>query len=252
MQHDGSRRVSTGVLSIVRIAAVFWLSATVVIPTVKMELRIGDQTVNIATSGTVEPTAGPDLYKVTLNIDLADFQSHLTAVLKPQIDRSEQCGERVDLQEAAIAAEQPSAVATVRVHFEKWGCAKAFGKQITKRLVGGNAVAKVKFTPIVEFNRVRLESEVGDIQADGSLGELLRSGSFGKAIREKIHKSLQSAIEKATDWNTTIPPALQEVASFQTIAFTGGARGQFGLSVSGQVQIPGDRLKALVEEVKAR
>jgi len=101
---------------------------------------------------------------------------------------------------------------------------------------------------VVEFNRVRLESEVGDIQADGSLGELLRSGGLGKVLREKIHKSLASALEKATDWDATIPHALREVASFQTIGFTQGAAGQFGLSVSGQVHLKAEQFKGLANQ----
>jgi hypothetical protein len=240
-------------LTLLLFAATFLAEdGVLLIPQVKTELPIGDQTVAIAVAGSVTRAGNPDLFKVTLNIDLADFAKHLTPLLKPQIDRADQCGERIDLQEATIVAAPPGAVATVHVHFEKWGCAKAFGKQIVKRLVGGNAVAQVKFTPVVEFNRVRLESEVGDIQADGSLGDLLRSGSFGKAVREKIHKSLQSAVEKGTNWDATIPHALQEVASFQIIAFTGGPPGQFGLSLSGQVHIQPDRLKTLVDEVKTR
>jgi hypothetical protein len=254
--HQAHRNYATLVL--VRFALVLLASllladdGVIVIPQVKTELPIGDQTVAVTVGGSVTQVAKPDLYRITLNIDLADFARHLTPLLKPQIDRSEQCGERIDLQEAAIAAAPPGALATVHVHFEKWGCAKALGRQITKRLVGGNAVAQVKFAPLVEFNRVRLESEVGEIQADGSLGELLRSGSLGKALREKIHKSLQSAIEKATNWDATIPKALQEVASFQSIAFTGAIPGQFGLSLTGQVHIQPDRLKTLVIEVNQK
>jgi hypothetical protein len=235
-------------VSIFVAAALLAQSQAITIDPIKTDLRMGEQTIGIAVGGSVERIGSGDLYQVTVNIDLGDFARNLTALLKPQIERADECGERIELQDAAIAADPPGAVSTIRLHYEKWGCAKAFGKQIVKRLVGGNGVVKVKLTPVVEFNRVRLESEVGDIQADGSLGELLRSGGLGKALREKIHRSLAAALEKATDWDATIPHALREVASFQTIGFTGGAAGQFGLSVGGQVHLKAEQFKGLANQ----
>ncbi len=65
---------------------------------------------------------------------------------------------------------------------------KALGKEIAKRVVGGNGTIPVKLTPAFERNtegntEVKLEPEVGTIEADGSLGEMLRSLGERQAAR---------------------------------------------------------------------
>jgi len=47
---------------------------------------------------------------------------------------------------------------------------------------------------------VRLQPELGTIQADGSLGELLRAGPVEQMLREKICYALLSATEKGTNF----------------------------------------------------
>jgi len=73
---------------------------------------------------------------LALTVDLGDFQEHLTPVLAAQVNRSERCGDRLSVEHAVIAPSAPSAVLTANVNFERYGCVKAFGKEIAKRLVG--------------------------------------------------------------------------------------------------------------------
>src|SRR5208283_117937 len=124
-----------------------------------------------------------------------------------QLNKSERCGERIEIQHATLNPSEPASVVTAQLHYERWACTKMFGKEAAHRLVGGNAVVQLKLTPEVDDSRtVRLQPELGPIQADGSLGELLRAGPFEQMLREKISHSLTSATEKGTNFSETLPP----------------------------------------------
>jgi len=222
-----------------------------VIPPTRLPLTIENQSVAITTSGTVQRLKpAQDLYAVALTADLSEFQKNLTALLKPQLDRSDKCGDHLELQNATIVPNGTAGLATAQVHYERWGCVKAFGKQIVKKLVAGDAKIPVKLTPVLENNTVRLTAEAGEIQADGSLGDLLRSGDLGQALRDKVQKSLQSAIDKSTDWKATVPAALQDLVTFRTIEFRDAGAGHLSLHVGGEVHLPAGSLESLVARLQ--
>ena len=117
----------------------------------------------------------------------------------------------------------PAGQLTVQLHFEKWACFKAFGKENAKRLLGGNGTVQVILTPRVEEgSTVRLDAEIGDIEADGSLGEALRSGSLGDALRDKIREALLKAIRKAAYLEAVVPAQVRPFVTVQTVAFADG------------------------------
>jgi hypothetical protein len=115
---------------------------------------------------------------------------------------------------------------TAHVHYERWACVKAFGKNVVKRLVGGNAVVVVKLTPSAGADGISMASEVQKIDADGSLGEVLQSGSFwAPAVKEKIAGSIESSIRKGLDLKSTLPPAAASAATLRSAQFVSGAEG---------------------------
>ena len=162
------------------------------IPPVSTSLNISGQTVAIAISGDISAAPGKtgendQAFRLNLRADLADFQGHLTPVLQAELNQSNKCGERISVENATLAPAAPAGRLTVQLHFEKWACIKAFGKENARRLVAGNGTVEVLLMPRIEQgNAVRLDADVGRIDADGSLGELLRSGSLGPALRDKI------------------------------------------------------------------
>jgi hypothetical protein len=93
---------------------------------------------------------------------------------------------------------------------------------------------------------VQLSAEVGTIEADGSLGDLLHSGSFGDGLRERITRSMQSAIDKSTNWNASIPPALQRIVKLHKVEFQDGGSGRLMLHAVGEVRIPADKLRSVI------
>ena len=226
------------------------------IPPVKIPLEIKDQHVTIAASALItllSQQRGLNVLKLQLSADLSDLQRNLTDVLSSELNKDDRCGDHISIENATLAPLQPASLATVHLHYERWGCAKVFGKQQAKRLLGGNAVMQLKLTPVVEDNvQLRLIPEVGPTQADGSLGELLRSGTLGDLLREKIRKSILNALQKGTDLSATLPPAAQANASLQTAEFRDGGAGRLLAIVAGEIHVTNDQIQALSKQVKER
>lgn len=168
------------------------------VPPARIQVEVEHQPVAITASGTVSSSDRQDRYSLSLSADLSDLQAHATDILKAALDRSDDCGERIAILGARLVPEQPHAILTADMHFERWACGKALGKTIKKRVVAGNGTVRLALTPaLASPTQTGLDTEVREITADGTLGELLRSGSLGSALREKIRASVQSALDKS-------------------------------------------------------
>lgn len=226
---------------------------TLTIPPVRTSLSVQNQPVAITVSGSVSGgSMGHDSapFRLSLTADLSDLQQNITTLLSSQLNRSEKCGDRLTIEHATLAPNAPTALLTANLHYEKWACAKVFGRDVVKRLVGGNGAVEVRLTPAVEANRtIRLQSDVRSIQADGSLGEALRSGSLGTILRDKIRTTLAAAMEKA-NLEASIPPELQPVAAIQGAQFVDRAD-RLCLDVSGEVRVSGQQIRSLIDQRKA-
>jgi hypothetical protein len=213
------------------------------IPPVKTTLSLEGQPVNVTAWGTVsEMSAG--VLGLAVTTDLSGLQDNITPVLAAQLNRSEKCGERLSLSEATLVPAPPSSQLTVHLRFERWGCVKALGKEVVKRLVAGNGVVTVNLTPSVKAGGISLAAVVEKIDSDGTLGELLRSGSTGDAIRAKIASSIQAAIEKSTNLSA-LPPEIATTATIQTVKFSEGSAGHLWAEVAGEVHLSSEQLGAI-------
>jgi hypothetical protein len=243
----------------------FWCSGTAAtaqnvafkIPPVKIPLQIKEQSIAITASGLVSVHAtdrDASSFRLELTADLSELQQNMTALLSSQLDKNEDCGERIAIQQAELAPMDPTSVATVQLHYERWACAKVFGKEKSKKLIGGNAVIEIKLTPAVERDNteLRLVPEVGKIEADGSLGELLRSGSLGDMLKEKIRASILSAMQKGTNLSATIPPALQGHVEIRNAEFKDAGGGKLAVLLVGEGRITKEEVQALTRQVKER
>src|SRR5580658_8271988 len=127
------------------------------IPPVPVSLNVAGQPVAIVVSGNVSGAAEQPL-ALNLHADLSELQSHMTPLLQTELNQSNRCGERISVERATLVPAAPAARMTVQLHFEKWACFKAFGKENTTRLVGGNGTVQVLLTPRVgEDQTVRLD-----------------------------------------------------------------------------------------------
>jgi len=210
-------------------------------------LNVGDQPVAIVISGSV--TAAPAdgdhaALKVAINADLGDLQDRITPILQAQLNRDDRCGERLTIQQATLVPSAPSGALNASLHYEKWACAKAFGKNIAKKLAGGDGTVQAHLTPSIrDGGAVRMNAELGEIQADGSIGELLRSPTFADALREKIVKAVDKVQLEAA-----IPPALRNTAHLDEVSFADAA-GRLTLRLRATVTIPARDAQVLLDRL---
>jgi hypothetical protein len=191
--------------------------------------------------------------RLKLDADLSDLQRQITPILRAQLSQDNRCGDRLSVDQATLSPAAPASSLMANVHYEKWGCAKAFGKEIIKKLIGGNGAIRMRLTPVVEnSDTVQLRAEVLSIDADGQLGEALRSGSFGEALQEKIRKTIVSAIEKSTKLTESLPPAVRGAAALRSVQFSDGGESALWLSLAGEAQITADQAKSLADQMKAK
>jgi hypothetical protein len=217
---------------------------TLKIPPVKTSLNLEGQPVAITAWGTVS-AASAGTFQLAVTVDLGDFQEHFTPVLAAQLNRSDRCGERLSVERAVLTPEAPSSVLTANIHYERFACVKALGKEIVKKLVGGNAVVEVSLAPVVNENHILLTAQVRKIDADGSLGEMLHAGFFGDSLWEKIAASVESNIQKAANLKTALPAAMESSAALQSAQFADGGAGRLWLTIAGEVHLSAEQLRGL-------
>lgn len=241
----------------VRLTSAEAQSLTFRIPPVKIPFMVNDQAITITASALIVMVSKDrdlDVFKLELTADLADLQQNMTGLLASQLDKDDHCGDRITIHNATLLPAEPASLAVVQLHYERWACIKAFGKQQAKRVVAGNAVVAVKLTPGVEENNTALQlvPEVGSIQADGSLGELLRSGTVGEMLRDKIRSAILSAMQKGANLSATLPPAAQDYATIQNAAFRDAGAGRLIVVLDGQLRITREQVQILSRQVKER
>ncbi len=221
----------------------------ITIPPVKVALKIENQPVNVSVSGTLAPLGkadGGERFRLRLATDLSGLQAHLTPLLSAALNRADRCGDRIELHDAVMTPGEPRAMLTARLHYERWGCMKAFGKQITKRLVGGNGVVVIELAPGVENNTLHVNSRVKSIEADGSLGDLLRSGTLGDSLREKVERTIVNAVEKSTRAIPSLPPSFENMVALRDVRFADGGGGRLQVVAEGELTVPEAQVQALL------
>jgi hypothetical protein len=227
------------------------------IPPVKIPLNIKDQHVTISASALINVQSKDrdrNILKLELTADLSDLQQNMTGFLSAELDKDDHCGDRIAIQQATLTPLVPASLAVVRLHYERWACAKVFGKQQGKKLIGGDAVMQMTLTPAVEANdtELRLVPEVGSIEADGSLGELLRSGTVGDMLREKIRAQVLAAMQKGTNLSATLPPAIQEYVKIRSAQFKDAGAGRLEVVLEGEAQVTNQQIQELSKQLKER
>lgn len=216
------------------------------LPPVKTSLDIQGQPVPITAWGAVSST-GAGVFRLSMVVDLTGFQENLTPLLSAQLNRSDRCGERISVERAVLNPVPPGGLLNANVHYERFTCVKALGKEIVKRLVGGNAMVEVNLTPGIEANRPKLTAQVARIDADGSLGEVLNSGSFGDSLRQKVTASIESAVQKAANLKSALPADIENTAALQTVQFADGGAGRLRLNLTGEVRLTNDQFRDLAK-----
>lgn len=233
------------------LTSAFAADRAITLPVLRTSLQVDDQTVAIAVSGSVDripADPGRSAFEVNLRADLGDLQDRITPILRAELNRDERCGDRLAIGQATLAPAASSGSLTTSLHYEKWVCVKAFHKDLAKRLAGGNGTVQVRLTPrAIDGNTLRLETTLGDIQADGSIAELLRSPDFAEKLREKLTKALEKL-----NLRQTIPPAVRGMANIEEASFADAGNGRLALRVRAKVSVPAAEASALLDRLSGK
>jgi hypothetical protein len=220
----------------------------------KNSIAIGGQPVTVTTSGIISKTAsegGQNTFAVEISQDLSDLQLNIPDVLRLRLDKSERCGERVAVQTAELTPRDPAALVFAQLHFERWTCSPAFGRDGMNEIVEGNGTVEIQLTPAVaQDGTLKLVARIGHVDAQGLIGDLLRSGSLGETIRDQTAETFASLMRQAGDFKTALPSGARSYATLRHAEFQGTGSGRLIVRLSGEIHVSNEELPALTGELQ--
>jgi hypothetical protein len=226
------------------------------IPMVKNKINFADQAFTITTSGTISKAvaeAGQNTFATELTADMSDLQQTITDVLHAKLDTSDRCGERIALQTAALAPQEPASLVVVQLHYERWTCATMFGRQSMNEIVEGNGTVEVKLIPAVaQDGSLRLSAKIDRIDGEGLVGDLLRSDTLGNTLRETISDSVLSALQQGANFKAALPAGARSYATLRRAKFQGTGAGKLLAVFDGDIRVSNENLTAVTRELQER
>lgn len=223
------------------------------LPPVNHAVSIASRTIGVPVSGVLSQIAtqgSQRTFKLELAADLSGVQQNITDLLRAQLDKAENCGQRVAIQQARLTPSSPTGLLFVRLHFERWTCSRTSGPPIATELAEGDGTFEMKLTASVEkANTLKMVATFARIDATGMLGESLRSGSLGEDVRDAIAQSVLTAAQNSADFKTTLPPAVQNSAVVQSARFQDAGVGALTLLLDGQIQISNEQADQLASQL---
>ena len=220
---------------------------------VSNSIHFADQLVAMVTEveisrGTAE--SGKSAFTFELNEDLSDLQQNITEVLRSQLDKSERCGEQVEIQDAALTPLVPASLIALQLHYERWTC---LGRDNVNEIVEGNGSIEVKLTPVVgKGGELQFKAEISRIEAPGLLGELLRSGPLGDTLRDKAAEVVEAVAQRGSDLQAVLPSAARGHATLARAQFHGTGMGRLTMVMTGDIDVAGDDAKSLAGELERK
>ncbi len=227
------------------------------LPSASHPVSIANQTIAVPVSGEltqISAQGGQRTFKLEMTANLTDLQQNITELLRSQLDTSDNCGQRIAIQQATLAPSTPAGLLIVKLHFERWTCSQMFGKQSSNELAEGDGMVEIKLTASVEkpgtsAGTLKIVPAFGRIDATGMMGEALRSGSLGENLRNVAAQSVLTATQTASDFKTTLPPAVQNSAVLQSARFQDTGVGTLTLLLEGQIGISNEQADALASQL---
>ena len=222
------------------------------LPSVKKPINVGARTVVLGVSGVLSQTkTDGDLrsFQLDQTVDFSDVQQNISQILADGLASMQSCNQRLTLKHATIFGASPGSSVVLQLHFERWSCSRFSGSSAPTELAEGDGTAELLLTPTVQNSVVSLRAEFKRIDANGMLGSELRSGDLGDDLRDSVAKTLLSLVQGATDFKTTLPPALQGNASLQAASFQESNATGLKESLQAQVQISNAQVTQLADQL---
>jgi hypothetical protein len=221
---------------------------------VKNSATVANQVFDITASGEISKAAsepdGQNTFAVSLSENLSDLQLNIAGLLRTQLNKSDRCGEQIAIQTAELTPQSAAALVVLQLHYERWSCGALFGHDSTNEIAEGNGTMEVKLTPAVaEDGMLRLNAQIGRVDAQGLIGDSLRSGPLGMSIRDQIAASMLSIMKQAGDFKTALPSGTRSYATLQRAQFQGTGSGKLIVLLDGEIRVSNDQLNALTSEL---
>jgi hypothetical protein len=205
---------------------------------------------NSAVMSRVSAEGGQNVFKVEATTDLTDLQESLVAILGAQLNKSERCGERLQVLDAKLTPDIPIADVEVQLHYERWLCRQVAGGTTSNEMADANATVEVRLTPGVgAHGEIEVATEMVRVDADKFLGDLLRKDELGTTVRGTIAKTVASA---TANFDGVLPPAAKDVAQARSARFESSGAGDLSVVVSGEMRISEEQTKLLDSQLKER
>jgi hypothetical protein len=218
---------------------------------VKSPVNIGKQPATVTVSGEltqVSAQGAQRIFKLELLADLPDVQQNITEIMRAQLDSSARCGERIAVRQARLTPATPSGLLVLQLHYERWTCAPGSGT--SSELAESEGTVEMKLTPSLDKSgALKLAAEYQRIDASGMMGDSLRSGILGDELRDKVSESLVSVLRAGADFKTSLPPAVQNFATLQSVRFQNAGAGDLEAQFEGQIQISDEQANLLASQL---
>ena len=230
------------------------------LPALPNRLNIAGQSLAIPSSGVVVRTSkenGHNIFTLTLDADLFDLQQNITDVLSSALNRSPNCGERVELKQALLAPAPPASLVTVHLHYERWICALGGGTAIPTEAIASDGSLEVKLTPTMsrtnsQSSGLGLDSEIVRADSTGSLRNMLRSGDLGDNLRQQIAATFLAVLRQATNPDSVLPVSAKENLSLQKAQFQNAGSDKLSFRLNGELQFSDEQAKLFADQLKHR
>ena len=226
------------------------------LPTARNTVNFANQAVIVTTAGAISKgveNGGQNLFEMELTADMSDLQQTIASVLHAQLDKADQCGERIALQTASLTPQESIGLVVAQLHYERWTCTTMFGRQNMNEIVEGNTTIEVKLTPAVAVDgTLQMAAQLGRIDAEGLVAELLRSGALGEWLRDKIADSTLTALHQGADFNMALPDGTRKYATLKRAKFQGTGSGKLIAVLDGDIRVPNTNLAAVTHALQER
>ena len=224
-----------------------------VLPQVKKPVRLQNLTIPVTVSGVLSQIAvqgSQRTFKLELMADLSDLQQNILELLRSELNSSETCGQRVEIRQARLTPAIPVGLLVVRLHFERWMCTRGTGQTTSNELAEGDGIVEIKLTASVEKeNKLSVKAGFGRIDAAGMLGAELRSGSLGEDLLDNAAEAVLNAARAGTDFQTSLPLAVQKSAALQNAKFREVGVGGLSVVLEGQIEISNEQADQLANQL---
>jgi hypothetical protein len=215
-------------------------------------IELAGQSLALPSAGAIKRNLAADNsdnFSLRFVADLSDLQDDITPILHAGIDHTARCGERVEIQQAALFPQAPAGMVVTHLHFERWICPA--GPSSATELAESEGSIEIKLTPSLDpKGELRVSSVVGRVEAEGVLRDALISGELGTNLRDQVTATMLAVVQKAAEVRNTLPAVAQNSATLQRAQFKDAGTGHLSLVLDGDLRLSGEQTKEFAAQLK--